>query len=51
MCRQVHCADTLAERLAEVKAKRVGETLTDVMADSLLQSLTARLADMRILKT
>lgn len=41
----------LAERLAEVKVKRVGETLTDVMADSLLQTLTARLTDMRILKT
>ena len=42
--------DTLAERLAEVKVKRVGETLTDVMAVALLQTLTARLADMRILK-
>ena len=29
-------ADTLADRLAEVKAKKVGETLTDVPGASLV---------------
>ena len=40
-------ANTLAERLAEVKAKTIGETLTAVMGASLVLKLTATLAEMK----
>ena len=40
-------ANTLAERLAEVKAKTIGETLTAVTGASLVLKLTATLAEMK----
>ena len=41
-------ANTLAERLAEVKAETIGETLTAVTGASLVLKLAATLAEMNL---
>ena len=40
-------ANTLAQRLAEVKAKTIGETLTAMTGASLVLKLTATLAEIK----